>query len=252
MNKYYNELKNFQKKIEFYAKEIFKVYGNELQLKLEDYNLLSSKNNVIESSTATGFIIEEFLVSKLEIYSKEHNLPYEYKILRNVGSTTNASYDCWCILNEKIKALVNVKICKDANNAVAAINELHHDYVETNPNEVKCFMVLKIHYSFANSKKDSQRKIMIGKIESYFLEEVDFSNGHKQDHRNWSQNFNASSGRLKVSDKFRSECVVEESEISYAKTTEFIKIMHNPSKQLKYKIGNNSSLMIAEPSEKYE
>lgn len=231
MNEYYAELKRFQEKIEYYANEIFKVYGNELQLKLEDYNLLSSEKNVIESSTATGFIIEEFLVSKLEIYSRQHSLPNDYKILRNEGSTTNASYDCWCNLNGNIKALVNVKICKSSNNAVAAINELHYDYVETNPEETKCFLVLKIHYSFDNSKKDNLRKIMIGRIESYFLEEVDFSNGYKQDHRNWSQTFNASSGRLQISDKFRDNWVVAEPEVSYGKTAGFIKEMHTKKEE---------------------
>ncbi|WP_258555699.1 hypothetical protein [Mesomycoplasma hyopneumoniae] len=67
---YYKVLKFFQKQIEDYTKQIFKVYGNELTLKLEDYNLLEDENNSIESSTSIGFIIEEFLTSKLSIYTR--------------------------------------------------------------------------------------------------------------------------------------------------------------------------------------
>lgn len=67
---YYRNLKVLQSKVENYAKQIFKAYGNELVLKLEDYNLLEDENNCIESSTAIGFIIEEFLTSKISIYTK--------------------------------------------------------------------------------------------------------------------------------------------------------------------------------------
>lgn len=69
---YYRNLKVLQSKVENYAKQIFKAYGNELVLKLEDYNLLEDENNCIESSTAIGFIIEEFLTSKISIYTKNH------------------------------------------------------------------------------------------------------------------------------------------------------------------------------------
>ncbi len=235
MNEYYEELKKFQNKIEFYAKEIFKVYGNELQLKLEDYNLLSNEKNCIESSTSTGFIIEEFIVSKLETYTKSHKLPDEYQILRTEGSTTNSSYDCYSKINLNIKALINVKICKGANNAIASINALYQDYVVKDPKQTKCFMILKIHYQFAKSKKDNQRKIFIKKVESYFLEEVDFSYGHKQDHRNWSQKFNPSSGRLQVSNKDRENLLIAEP--SYNKTFEFINSMVKGEKeQTTYKI----------------
>lgn len=38
MNDYYNNIKNFQDKVLKYTKEIFKVYENELKLRIEDYN----------------------------------------------------------------------------------------------------------------------------------------------------------------------------------------------------------------------
>ena len=39
MSDYLGFIKSFQKKVEKYTQEIFKVYGNELQLKIEDFNL---------------------------------------------------------------------------------------------------------------------------------------------------------------------------------------------------------------------
>ena len=225
MNRYYDELKKFQKKVVRYAESIFKVYGNELLLRLEDYNLLKNKKNVIESSTATGFIIEEFLVSKLETFTKGNRLPGEYEIARHSSSTTTSSYDCWAELNNGIKALINVKVQKATNNAIAAIGELYSDYVKTDRQKEKCFLVLKVHYRFDESMKDGQRKIFIMKVEAFFLEEVDFSNGHKQDHRNWSKEFKVTSGRLQVSDKFRKDNIVAEEEVSYENTVGFIEEM---------------------------
>jgi hypothetical protein len=52
-----------------YAFNIFRTYGRELVLRLEEYNLLQNKHNCIESSTAIGFVLEEFIVSKLEMYT---------------------------------------------------------------------------------------------------------------------------------------------------------------------------------------
>lgn len=61
MNSYYESIKFVESKLIEYLSNIYKVYGNELLLKLEDYNLLAHKNNCIETSTATGFILEEFI-----------------------------------------------------------------------------------------------------------------------------------------------------------------------------------------------
>lgn len=228
MSDYLGFIKSFQKKVEKYTQEIFKVYGNELQLKLEDFNLLENKNNCLESSTAFGYIIEEFLVSKLEIYTKLHNNTNDYKIVRSAGSTTNASYDCFC--NSDIFAMINIKAVKETNNAISAINILYNDYVKTNPNTEKCFLVLKVFYKIDTSNIDGKRKIIIGDIKSFFLEEIDFSKTHTQDHRNWSENFNANSGRLQVSDKFRKEHRVLEKDISYQNTCNMLESIINRNK----------------------
>ncbi|EAH5217185.1 hypothetical protein D8J68_02960, partial [Campylobacter upsaliensis] len=57
----------------------------------------------------------------------------------------------------------------------------------------------------------------------YFLEEVNFSDGHKQDSRNWSKEFKAQSGRLLINDSFRNKNKCDITQISYQKTFDFIK-----------------------------
>jgi len=224
-NRYYSAIEDFQKEIEKYVTEIFKVYGNELLLRLEEYNLLAHDKNCLESSTAFGYIIEEFLVSKLEIYSKSHT-GKEYKIQRTDGSTTTSSYDCFSLLKD-IKILVNIKADKKNNNAIAAINTLYEDYIQ-NPEKAKAYLTLKIHYSIKKSHRDSERKIFVDKISSFFLEEIDFSKGHKQDHRNWSEKeYKSESGRLQVSESFRSERKLEKDKISYENTKKMLKRIAN-------------------------
>lgn len=228
MNKYNEDLKFIKSKIEKYLTEIFKVYGNELLLHIEEYNLLNNPYNCIETSTATGFIMEEFIVSKLETYTKDHNGIDEIKIERLKKSTINSSYDCYAIYND-IYIMINIKIQKEGatNNAVAAINILHNDYVKTKPEQEKAYLIFKTFYNFGPSKIDKQRKIIIKKLDSYYLETIDFSTGHKQDHRNWSANFNASSGRLQISNSWKNSHLLPEEEISYTKTKEFIDKIYN-------------------------
>lgn len=224
MNRYYEKLKFVGIKISQYLSEIFKVYGYELLLRLEEYNLLTNPNNCIETSTATGFVMEEFIVSKLEIYTRSHNGTDEIKIQRMNGrSTINSSYDCFAEY-DGIFVMVNIKVQKDgtSNNAVAAINMLHNDYVVTNPEQEKAYLVLKTHYKFDRSTRDNQRKIIIKNLSGYYLEELDFSGGHHQDHRNWSANYNASSGRLIISDSWKKTHLLNENDISYLRTKEFI------------------------------
>jgi hypothetical protein len=76
MNDYYRQILDFQVKLKEYAQNIFRAYGRELVLRLEEYNLLQNRHNCIESSTATGFVLEEFLVSKLEMYTHSDESDY--------------------------------------------------------------------------------------------------------------------------------------------------------------------------------
>ena len=229
MNKYYENLKFIKEKVTNYLTEIFKVYGNELLLRLEEYNLLENPDNCIETSTSIGFIIEEFITSKLAIYTSTHNNKDEIVIKKLKGkSTTNSSYDCYANYKD-IFVLINIKVQKKGsnNNAVASINILHNNYVLENPSQPKAYLVLKTLYDFGTSNKDGQRKIIIKGISNYFLEEIDFSSGHKQDHRNWKENFNASSGRLQVPAMWKNTHLLNVNSISYSKTKEFIDDIYN-------------------------
>ncbi len=220
---YYKKLRYIQNKIHEYTTTILKVYGNELLLLLEDYNLLQNPHNCIESSTAPGFILEEFIISKLEVFTQNHDGENEIIIKRNETSTVASSYDCYIDFKD-IKILINHKAEKEGstNAGVAAINKLHKDYVLSNPQQEKAFLVLKLGYRYIISERDNQRKFFISKVNSFFLEEIDFSEGHKQDYRNWSKEFKSSSGRLMIDESFKNQHHIEDKKMSYHNTKQFI------------------------------
>lgn len=233
INNYYDSIKYVQKKLNEYTTQIYKVYGNELLLRLEEYNLLENENNCIESSTAIGFIMEEFITSKLSTYTNKHDGINEIKLHKlNNTSTQTSSYDCYVEFNN-IHIMINIKSQKKGsnNNAISAINKLYNDYVLTNPNQEKAFLILKTNYHFDKSSKDLQRKIMIEKVESFYLEEIDFSTGHKQDNRNRSENFNPNSGRLQVPNSFRTFHTLIREYVSYYNTYNMIKSIYEYNKK---------------------
>lgn len=222
---YVADILDFKGKIEAYVEQIFKYSSNELILRLEQLNLLNNKHNCLESSSAFGFIIEEFLVSKLDEYTIRHNGVKDYRIQRPAKSVTESSYDCIANIHNGIRALINVKVCREGgakNNAVAAIKQLYSDYVEIDPSVEKCFLVLKVPYSFCSSIRSAskgERAISVGVASSYFLETVDLSKEHAQDSRQWSKKGGQrNSGRLMVSDDFRKSHIVPDEAISYENT----------------------------------
>ena len=229
MSKFKTSIDDFKTKIVEYTEQIFKYSSNELILRLEQLNLLNNEDNCLESSTAFGFIIEEFLVSKLDEYTMRHDGDKDYRVRRTGQSVSETSYDCISAIHDGIRALVNVKVCKvgGANNAVAAIQQLYRDYVETDPDMEKCFLVLKVHYGFCHSARNGtqgERAISIEKVDAFFLDGVDLTKEHLQDHRSWSGKAkNANAGRLQVSDAFLSSHIVPASKVSYANTVKMLK-----------------------------
>lgn len=129
-NNYWEQALKFKCKILTYVKTILQVYGNELVLKIEDLNLLKNDDNCIQSSTAIGFCMEEFIISKLKIFTKDHDGVNDFAIQRENINTTGSSYDCYSFVGKE-KFLINVKVDKGSNNAIAAINKLHTDYVKS-------------------------------------------------------------------------------------------------------------------------
>ena len=120
--------------------------------------------------------------------------------------------------------MINIKIDKNNNNAIAAINRLYSDYCIDS--QIKSFMILKIKYRIGFSKRIGEigeRKIFIDNIDSFFIEEIDFSNGHKQDNRGGSKIANPNSCRLQISPKFRKDNKIKIDSISYQNTVKMIK-----------------------------
>lgn len=226
---HYEKLLAFKGAIEGYLKNIFQVYGMELELRLEELNLLDNPQNGLETSTAIGYILEEFLVSKLEIYTGCFLVNGEdgFRINRRNGATTEASFDCYG-MNDDIMVLINIKSSKGgeaSNAAVAAIHRMVEDYVNTNPPQKKAFMVLKISYDIGKSKNPltPHRKIRIMGISSFYIDEIDISKEHRQDNRSWSKKSDSNSGRLIVSEAFRKTHLLSPDCISYENTCDMLK-----------------------------
>lgn len=228
MNNYYEKVSDFQEKLKHYANCIFKAYGKELVLRLEEYNLLQNKHNCIESSTAIGFVLEEFLVSKLEMFTHCDG-DSEYIIDRFVGATASESFDCYSI-KDNMKYMVNVKAEKvgSSNAAVAAISQLYRNYCQEEVNKDKCFILFKIKYSIKDAYEDDEhrrakpRHLYIDLLESYNIESVDFSNGWSQDNRSWKDREEGhrtrNNGRLQISSAFRTKNRIDLEKMSFRNT----------------------------------
>ena len=237
MNQYYQNILDFQDQIKFYLDCIFKECEKKLLFQLGDCNLLQNESNCIVSSTAIGYALEEFVVSKLEEYTHRDGST-KYKIDRIDGATSGKSYDCFSYKENGCKFLINVKTQKKGayNNAIAAITQLYKDYCLDDSDKEKSFVLLKIFYSIddaiekCDNKLAKTRLIHIDDVKSFCLEEVDFSEDFKQDNRSWSKENKKNSGRLVVSQKFRSEHKVDESDISYKKTFEMLKNLFEKNK----------------------
>lgn len=70
VNIYYDKLVRFRESLSKQVTKLFASCGNELSLSFGGYNLFQREGNCIESSTAVGYLLEEFMVSNLEDYSK--------------------------------------------------------------------------------------------------------------------------------------------------------------------------------------
>lgn len=202
-NSYYKKLIQFKTELENDIKTIFKIYKNELTLKLEDLNLLKDKYNVIESSTAIGFLIEEFLSVKLNNLNE--------KIARISSGTATSAYDLYYFFDDNLKILINVKVekSKGGNNAISAINKLYNDYCKIGQNKELGYLILKIIYEIKNEK------IQILDFDLHYLEEYDWSQNYNKDKRNWSDNYNPNSGRLLITPSFKKQHSKEIKDISY-------------------------------------
>ncbi len=201
MNNYQNTAQNVINQIEEDINNIFQETNNKLILGFGNENLLELDDNCIQSSTAIGYCLEEFISKKLL-----NTRPNFYK--RETTSTQRSSYDLYVEQNN-IKILINLKANKKNNNAIAALGQLYKDYMMTNSDDEKLFLIFKTNYFIANSQ------IHIKDFDSFFFEQCHFSN-MRTDNRSWSKINNNLSGRIQYNQK--SSGLINISEISYLKT----------------------------------
>ncbi|UUM25712.1 hypothetical protein NQV05_00965 [Mycoplasmopsis agalactiae] len=225
MNSYFGVAIELQSKLEEIINNIFEVTNNEISINVEDVNILQRDNNSINSSTAIGYILEEYLIRKIEQY---FSLPdCNLKILMKQNNKANtSSYDFSLIYKEHL-FYINLKANRNVNDAIAAINRLYTDYVEYDGESPLHYLVFKTNYDIGKSTINSQNKIIVKSTYSYFLEQIDFSRGWKQDHRSWSPGGKLNSGRLMVSKNFFNENQIEISKMSYEKTRNYLEEMFN-------------------------
>lgn len=248
MTSYKSRVDEFIKELKEDTLNIFCTYQNDLFLCLEDFNLLQNRNNCLESSTAFGYILEEFIVAKLAMYTNSKP-GIKFIIRREYAATTDLCYDCICD-NTDIRFLVNVKVQKcnvvpsesgedpilqitSENSAISAITQINNTYCLTDPDREKSLVILKIFYSVENgNKKESygrefSRHIHIHDVDVYPIEYYDYSVTHLQDNRKWSDKEGAISsfnnGRLKLTNSFKKKHPLPEEQVSYATTKEHIR-----------------------------
>ena len=227
-NWYYEKLKQFRDLLSKQIAALFDEYGDKLSLFLGNCNLLKRHRNCIESSTAMGYLLEEFLVSKLEELShSDKNAGFLLESYSD-GTSTRSS-DCYATFGN-FKILINVKTEKrnSVNYAIAAINQLEKDYCSDYRTE-QAYLILKVRFDYIDTELGRQITIDRAPIIQY-LEEYDYSRGHKQDHRRWSDDKDKinkeNNSRLILSPSFTKAHNMPESAISSALTKKQLSLLN--------------------------
>ncbi|WP_373436510.1 UpaP162 family type II restriction enzyme [Metamycoplasma equirhinis] len=217
-NSYWDIAQEFKSQIELILKTIFNINENKLTLTLNNTNLISKEGSCCANSSVLGFLLEEFVFQQLKLASYNSNFTIFHS-----ENIQNCSYDFTSIFKNQ-KFLINFKVTQGNNNAVACLRQLVNDYIKESDYQLH-FMVIKLEYEV-----DLQlQKIIIKNLNSYFLEQIDFSNEFKCDKRRWSENQTSNlSGRLQVSNNFLQAHQKNETDISYESTREsFLTILNN-------------------------
>ena len=171
----------FQQMIEEKILDIWNKNNKKIDMFLSNIPLCG-EGSAVNSSTAIGYLMEEFLVQQL---SKNH--------FSKPNEKANTSAFDFSFRNEKIHLVVNLKAQKvpgGNNDGVCAGGKLLTFY--TQDKKPKLYLVLKSKYSIdtENSKVD-----FLG-LESRYLESWITYGKVKADRRGWSEKFNPLSGRL--------------------------------------------------------
>ena len=154
---------------------ILSKHKNTIKLQANDIPLISP-GSVVNSSTAIGFCVEEFIRKQLPDY-------YVYP-----EKTATSAFD-FKLEKEGVLYFCNIKVDRGNNNAVCAIKQLKKCYlVDSKP---KLYLIFKLLYEL----DESAEKIVIFDTKSFFLENF-IGTYQKSDKRNWSEEYNPDSGRL--------------------------------------------------------
>ncbi len=181
----YQEIaKLFEKLILRDIKNIWLNHKNKIDMRLNKVPICL-EGSAVNSSTAFGFIIEEFLVQQLS--KKDYDKPTE--------STISSLYDFKFKIDDKIELLVNLKVERSggSNSGVCAANILKNYY--SRDSKPKLYLVVKSEYDI----NDKKSQVNFQRLSSVYLESFITQNGLlKSDNRNWSNTFNILSGRLQL------------------------------------------------------
>ena len=173
----------FQKLVEISIKDIWEKHNNKIQLRLNDIPICL-QGSAVNTSTAFGFIVEEFLVRQLPDF-----------FTSSIQSTINSVEDFSYSDNLKIELMVNLKVEKNTsnNNGIVAGNILRNHYLSTP--KPKLYLVMKSKYHLDEDRSD----LLFDGISSYYLESfITRPNCLRADSRNWSSEYNILSGRLQA------------------------------------------------------
>ena len=171
--------KLFQELVNQNVKEILEKHSYTLSIEINKIKL-ATKGSALNSSTAYGYILEEFIVKQLPSY---YGLPVE--------NTNNSAYDFMLKCDDVIDFYVNLKVEKDSNRAVCAAKKLVNLY--NSNNKPKLYLILKLAYNIDEDNSDliiTDQKCIY--MESFIKEYL------VADRRNWSEIFNPLSGRIQT------------------------------------------------------
>ncbi|MDS1315730.1 hypothetical protein [Aliarcobacter butzleri] len=194
---------NYRKCAKYYEKlilsiiiEILEKHNYILDFTINNVKLLS-EGSVLNSSTAIGYIIEEFLSRQIKNsrdYSHSFHFPYK---------TSDSAFD-FMFKSNSIQLYCNIKAEKEgeykkqklisgksSNKGIASAEAIYKLY-SNEPKIPKLYLIIKLPYSIEVTKSVL---ILNKKIETYYLENFILFNT-KADNRSWSKKNKKISGRL--------------------------------------------------------
>lgn len=174
----------FERAVRAEIKSVFDRHGNQILMAVQGVNLCAA-GSTVNSSTAIGYLLEEFITRQL---------PADY--CKMTGSTTVAAADFHFADTGQIELYVNLKAEKAtrSNKAVCAAGKLTKLYARNS--KPKLMLIFKVCYDI----DVRESTIRIRDFAPVFLESfiLGYRDNLRKDQRNWSKTYKPESGRLLV------------------------------------------------------